>query len=658
MDGAIARRFERAGWDVPQPAPQLDAGLDRRAPAAFQPSRIPLSRCPEIDCIRHRLPPQVVMRAEERATRIDVGADRVLIAEGQLAEESYLKALAAALQVRFEPLQDLPRIACPLNNDELAGAAQTGMLPIRDRDGLCIVVAPPLVDSRQLLRLARANSAILRRLRLTSPARLLRFIGEHGGHAIARHAVDALRRKDSSLSASSIRWRWRHGIAVAAALTGGVAMIPDAAVIAVEASLGVVFLAWIGLRLASITSRHAIAERPTSPGDRGLPIYTIIVALYRETAAVEGLVAALRALNYPSECLDIKIVVEPDDHDTLAALIGLRLGPPFEILIAPAVEPRTKPKALNVALPFARGEFIAIYDAEDRPEPDQLRLAVEAFEAGDRTLACVQARLTIDNNADGWLPQTFAAEYAGLFDVMLPSLADWRVPLPLGGSSNHFRASILRGVGAWDAYNVTEDADLGMRLARFGYRTAVIASTTYEEAPVKIRPWLKQRARWFKGWMQTWLVHTRTPLRLWRELGPVNFIVFQLLVGGTVIAALLHAPALAKLAFELCTGRASGGIAMDFYLAILAAGYLMSAVLGVLGLKRRRLLGSAWALLFIPVHWILLSAAAWRALFQLIRDPYRWEKTDHGLARTSRLARSATLKNASAGRPPRPQACA
>jgi len=238
----------------------------------------------------------------------------------------------------------------------------------------------------------------------------------------------------------------------------------------------------------------------------------------------------------------------------------------------------------------------------------------------------------------------FTAEYGGLFDVMLPSLADWRLPLPLGGSSNHFRASVLRDVGAWDPYNVTEDADLGMRLARFGYRTAVIASTTYEEAPVKVGQWLKQRTRWFKGWMQTWLVHMRAPLRLLRELGPMNFIVFQLLVGGTVLAALLHVPALGKLTFEYCAGHYGGGIAMNFYLAILAAGYLVSAALGILGLKQRKMLGSAWVLLLVPIYWIFLSVAAWRALIQLVRDPYRWEKTEHGLARSSRRAPQAIQK--------------
>jgi hypothetical protein len=184
--------------------------------------------------------------------------------------------------------------------------------------------------------------------------------------------------------------------------------------------------------------------------DDWLPPYSIVIALYREAAAVKGLVAALRDLDYPLEKLDIKLVLEPDDHETRDAVARLQLGPPFEIIVAPAGGPRTKPKALNAALSFVRGPFVAVFDAEDRPEPDQLRLALEAFVAGDERLACVQARLTIDNTADSWLTRMFTAEYAGLFDVFLPGLAAWRLPLPLGGSSNHFRTAVLRQVGAWD----------------------------------------------------------------------------------------------------------------------------------------------------------------------------------------------------------------
>ena len=207
--------------------------------------------------------------------------------------------------------------------------------------------------------------------------------------------------------------------------------------------------------------------------------------------------------DYPREKLDIVIALEADDRDTRAAIEKRKGCLPVTLVTVPVSHPRTKPKALNAALPFARGSFTVIYDAEDRPEPDQLRRALQAFGAGGNRLACVQAKLCIDNTGDGWLARMFTAEYAGQFDVFLPGLAAMRLPLPLGGSSNHFRTATLRAIGGWDAYNVTEDADLGMRLSRFGHRTAVIASTTYEEAPARLGAWLRQRTRWFKGWMQT-----------------------------------------------------------------------------------------------------------------------------------------------------------
>ncbi|MEA2930047.1 MAG: glycosyltransferase XagB, partial [Hyphomicrobiales bacterium] len=320
---------------------------------------------------------------------------------------------------------------------------------------------------------------------------------------------------------------------------------------------------------------------------------------------------------------------------------------------------------------LARGSYTAVFDAEDRPAPDQLHRALDVFLAEARSTACVQARLTIDNTGDGWLARLFTAEYAGQFDVLLPGLAQHRLPLPLGGSSNHFRTEALLAVGGWDAYNVTEDADLGMRLARFGYRAAVIHSTTYEEAPARVAPWLRQRTRWFKGWMQTWAVHMREPLKLARALGPAGFATFQLVVGGTVLAALVHPLFIAMLVY----GATIGGILPDtediaaiivfsLFGATLAAGYLTSAALGLIGLARRRLLGSAWVLLLMPLHWLLLSLAAWRALYQLVRDPYRWEKTAHGLARTSRLAAEAgtakvtIFRSSGADRPPSPRAAA
>ena len=341
----------------------------------------------------------------------------------------------------------------------------------------------------------------------------------------------------------------------------------------------------------------------------------------------------------------MKFVLEAGDHETRVALDRLGLGPPFEIIIAPPLGPRTKPKALNVALPFARGAFTVVYDAEDRPEPDQLRGALGAFSNGGKRVACVQASLTVDNTADNWLARMYTADYAGQFDVFVRGLAALDLPFPLGGSSNHFRTAALRKAGAWDPYNVTEDADLGIRLYRLGYRSAAISSATYEEAPARFVPWLKQRSRWYKGWIQTWLVHMRRPDRLLRELTPAGAIAFQIFFAANVLAALIHPLFMAGLGymlFERPTPWADMVMrnAIPIFATSLLSGYASTILLGAIGLRRRGLLRHAWVLILTPLHWFLLSLAAWRAMFQLIYDPQCWEKTEHGLAKTSRVMRS------------------
>jgi cellulose synthase/poly-beta-1,6-N-acetylglucosamine synthase-like glycosyltransferase len=395
------------------------------------------------------------------------------------------------------------------------------------------------------------------------------------------------------------------------------------------------------LALFSVAFAGQAPGRTIRISDDKLPIYTIICAFYREASVVNNLVAAIRALDYPPEKLDVKFVVEADDRDARRALAELDLGPPFAIITAPPIGPRTKPKALNVALPFARGSFTVVYDAEDVPEPDQLRRAFNAFMAADERLACLQASLTIDTTTDSWLARMFTASYAGQFDALLPGLAALHLPLPLGCSSNHFRTTALRQAGGWDPYNVTEDADLGIRLHRLGYRSATLSSATYEEAPARFGAWLRQRTRWYKGWIQTWLVHMRRPRRLVRELTPLGALAFQLFLACNVFAALIHPIFMAGLCYSLLalpSLQAVGSMdAAPVFAATFLGGYASTIAIDLIGLRRRRLPGHSWVLALTPLYWFLLSLAAWRALVQLLYDPQGWEKTEHGLARTSRL---------------------
>ena len=397
-------------------------------------------------------------------------------------------------------------------------------------------------------------------------------------------------------------------------------------------------------RILTVARQNAISVSPiqsklflTAP-DEQLPVYSVLVPLRGEARVVDQLLSGIERLNYPAEKLDVIIAVEADDLATRAAITARIHRIPITVIPVPPSEPGTKPKALNVALPYARGEFTVIYDAEDRPDQNQLLCALQAFRSARDDLACVQARLRIDTT-NSWLARYFIAEYAGHFDIFLPRLAALGLPLPLGGSSNHFKTEILRQVGAWDAYNVTEDADLGMRLARLGHRCGVIDSTTYEEAPAGVCHWFGQRSRWFKGWMQTWLVHMREPLRLLHQLGFLGFLTFQLVVGGNALAALVHPLLVFAVIVRLFALDYDWAMAFQIAHCLAAAfiGYLYSGYLGWLGLSHRHVPKKLHILIWTPVHWLLLSLAAWRASVELIAKPYFWKKTEHGLDKTTWL---------------------
>ena len=606
---------------------------------------------PELNCLRGHLPGAVLAAAEQRAARLATGADRVLIAAGTLDEEAYLRMLGAALGIPFEPLDGMPRAQCPLDDDRLIETATTGLLPLATDDGIVIVVAPRGAAVRRIIGLVGETPGMAKRFRFATSERLARFVLRGAGARIAANATETLRR-DRPMQSAAARLKPGNLVSLTVIVplaAAGFIWAPHIAAHAFEIGLAAVFVAWLGLRLIGAFVRRPAPTAAPILADEALPVYSVICALYREADSVNGLLSAIEKLDYPAEKLDVILAVEADDSETRAAIAARKTRLPVTVIAVPVAGPRTKPKALNVALPFARGAYTVIYDAEDRPETDQLRCALQAFRAAGDDLACVQARLCIDNTADSLLARYFTAEYAGQFDVFLPGLTAMGLPLPLGGSSNHFYTATLRKVGGWDPYNVTEDADLGLRLTRFGYRSEMISSTTYEEAPAEAGPWLRQRTRWFKGWMQTWLVHMRQPRRLLRELGPAGFAGFQLMVGGNVLAALVHPLFMVALIVAIKNGDfiwpaddAPAALLGALYGTTAIIGYLSSGFLGWLGLMHRGLTPAAWVLLLTPLHWLLLSLAAWRAVYQLIFAPFLWEKTAHGLAKTSHRAVGVT----------------
>jgi cellulose synthase/poly-beta-1,6-N-acetylglucosamine synthase-like glycosyltransferase len=435
-------------------------------------------------------------------------------------------------------------------------------------------------------------------------------------------------------------------LATAALLTGLAAIAPFTATIVILPTLAALLLVPSLMRLFAVRvpQRPAAATAAPPLADRDLPIYSVLVPLRDEAAMVPQLGRALRALNYPPDKLEVKFVVEAQSTATVTAVRKLLDDPRFELVTVPDAPPRTKPKALDYALPFVRGDYVAVYDAEDMPDPDQLRLAAARF-AAEPDLDCLQAELMIDNGDENAIASLFAGEYAGQFAVLMPALVRWGLPIPLGGTSNHFTARALREAGGWDAFNVTEDADLGVRLARLRYRTDMLASRTFEEAPIGLGAWLNQRTRWMKGWMQTFIVHNRRPARLLADLGWRGFLGLELWLGSLILSPLLHTVFVASLLIEVLATGTTPFTPFDpeegLALAIFILGYGGSFAVTLVGLHRTGQRHLLLIQVLLPLYWMLHSVATIRAGWQLVRRPHFWAKTPHGLTRVDRHRRLA-----------------
>ncbi|HUF56351.1 MAG TPA: glycosyltransferase [Thermohalobaculum sp.] len=439
------------------------------------------------------------------------------------------------------------------------------------------------------------------------------------------------------------------GLAATAALVlGGPAVLTAAFLVVL-----VVHLATLVLRTAALVQgARAPATRAETAGQglalrladhRPLPTVSLLVPLYREAGMVEGLVAALEALDYPAERLDAKLLVEEDDALTRDAVEAAALPPWISVLVVPRGRPRTKPRALNFALPFCRGDIIGIYDAEDQPAPQQLRQVARHLAAAPPETMAVQCQLSFYNARQNWLARSFELEYAIWFEVLLRGYRRLGLPLPLGGTSVFFRAGALRRLGGWDAHNVTEDADLGIRLARAGGHCAVVTAATGEEAACRFLPWIRQRSRWTKGYILTWLCHMRDPARLWRELGPLAFLGFNVAFLGSALTFLamplfwLSLGALALGGDGLWTRAVPDALVAPVAVSMLLGWAVMLAAAAVAMARRRSLALLAWAP-GLPLYWWLGALGAWKAMAELMLAPFYWDKTEHGISAAARRA--------------------
>jgi glycosyltransferase XagB len=369
------------------------------------------------------------------------------------------------------------------------------------------------------------------------------------------------------------------------------------------------------------------------------PIYSVLVPLYHETVVIDQLLKAFRAIDYPSARMEVLFLVEEDDLQTKDALENAGLSPWMQIVIVPAGYPRTKPRALNHGLLRATGHYITVYDAEDIPDIDQLKMAVQLFERSPPEVKCLQARLAIDNAPDSWFSLMMCIEYAALFDTIKCGLASADLPVALGGTSNHFRHEDMLQLAGWDSFNVTEDADLGIRIARQAGKVMDLPSTTLEEAPIHFKGWLGQRRRWLKGWIQTGICHSREPLSAILEMGFVNWLVVMVQIFGVVVGALTFPFFGSWFLWNLWIGNVWANADLfqiatnSVAIVIFFMGLLAMVLPAVIGLQRRR----AWHLIpwliMFPFYVLFISAAAWLAVMDFMRRPFHWEKTAHGLGR-------------------------
>ncbi|GAB4266931.1 MAG: glycosyltransferase [Pararhodobacter sp.] len=580
--------------------------------------------------------PSDLVRALEIQTRRQARLGDILRAHGMASEEAVVAALAE--QAGTSVLD--PAMAAP--DPRLIDAIgprrclQIGCLPWA-RAGGCTLVACARPDQfaqhRDELEAALGPVAMA----VVTEERL------HSALLASRRSTLRLMAETCVAASESCR-NWdgrRFSRYMVAGLIGIVAFTLTAPLAAFLSLFGLVMVALILGSILKIAA--AVAQsRPAPPRedtvvqlDHRKPVVSIMVPLYREPDIAPRLVQRLGALTYPRELLDVMLVVEEDDHLTRDALAANGLPHWMRVIPVPDSDLRTKPRALNYALNFARGTVIGVYDAEDAPSPDQLHRVTDRFARGGRDLACVQGVLDYYNPRTNWLSRCFTIEYAAWFRLILPGLEKLGLVVPLGGTTLFFRRDALEELGGWDAHNVTEDADLGIRLARHGYRTELLDTVTREEANCRFWPWIKQRSRWLKGYAMTYAVHMRDPVLLWRQLGAWRFAGVQILFLGTLIQFLL-APLLWSFWIMLFGfGHPIIAVLPGWAAASVAGVFLISEISG-LAINLTALRGPEHRFLRVwtptlHLYFPLAAVAAYKGCWEMVSSPFYWDKTAHGI---------------------------
>lgn len=588
----------------------------------------------------------VLARGAEARSEAELSA--VLLARGLVTAEKLAEAQAMRHGTMRADLAHRPPDLTLMDRIGVGDCLRQGILPWhRTGGGIVVATARPEGFDRIRARLAPEHGRVF--MAIATEDEMLQALLLARRHLLADRAET---RVPAPLSSRGLNTRSmaRRVIAISAALVLVAALAPVALFLAALVIATLALLATTGLRIAAIGlalgrfragaegGQNLAAPGIVVPMVSRLPVVSLLVPLYREREVASRLVLRLGRLDWPAELLDICLIVEEDDTTTRATLAGTDLPAHMRMIVVPRGTVRTKPRALNYALDFARGSIIGVYDAEDAPAPDQIRRIVDRFQTRGPDVACLQGVLDYYNARQSWITRCFTVEYAGWFRAILPALERLRLPVPLGGTTLFFRRAALERLGAWDAHNVTEDADLGMRLARAGLRTELVDTVTLEEATARPGAWVRQRSRWLKGYAITWAVHMRRPGQLWRDLGPRGFVGFQLLFLGT-LAQVLLAPVLWSFWILFLVGWHPAAEALPQpVLWTLAAAFFLSEVSAIaLGLVAVQGAGHRWLMPWVPtlhLYNMAATAAAWKGVWEILARPFHWEKTSHGHSMT------------------------
>lgn len=619
----------------------IGAGPENHPPGTER-TKPPAKSIAQILLDEGEIEPVHLIKSLARQRKQDTPVERILLAHGWVTPQALLRAQSRFWRTEVADPAYTPPDPGLIGAIGLDDCIARHILPIsRTDDVTLIATCRPEEFDAVATDLAADHGRF--RMVLCTDAQFQEAILSVGSTALIHAAEHRVPERESCLSRHGKRLNCIYTAAFAV-MVYGFWTVPSELLIILTLAIFAGLIIQSGLKLACLltalaTPRPRHGEEDDSDDVQPLPVISVIVPLYREGGIIRDLLSRLLRLRYPRELTDIVLAVEAGDKVTKSVLAGTGLPPWIRVIELPEGSIRTKPRALNYALKFCRGAIVGVWDAEDQPEPDQLHCIARHFHHARPDLGCVQGVLDYYNPRTNHLARFFTIEYAAWFRVMLPAMARMGLVIPLGGTTCFFRRNALEQADAWDAWNVTEDADLGVRLARRGWRTEIARTVTNEEANCRPIPWIKQRSRWFKGYAMTWGVHMRNPWRLWRDLGTRRFIGFQAQFFFMLSQHLL-APAIwgfwlvsLGLSFPLHDSMSVtfGTVAIQLFFGLMLCAEALAIMLNAFATrapKHRHL--RPWVP-FMIVYFPMAALAAWKAILEILARPYYWDKTDHGI---------------------------